>query len=95
MCRVMLLKELFPTWPPAVTTEARNNLDNADLGDVVLSVKKEGTANGQMEVRLRNRRGVLYTVTLTIPEDIFQMVLFSIMRKQDMTLREVGNIEIS
>ena len=92
----MLLKELLPTWPPPVTLEVGNHVDYADLGDAVVSVQNKSTSNGQLlGVRLRNRRGVLYTVMLSIPENVFQMVLFSIMRKKDMTLREVGNLEIS
>ena len=92
----VLLKELLPIWPPAVMTEAGNNVDNADLGDIVVSVQNKSTSNSHLlGIRLRNRRGALYTVMLSIPENIFQMTLFLIMRKKDITLREVGNLEIS
>jgi hypothetical protein len=92
----MLLKDLLWSWPPDVMTEEGNTVEYADLGDIVVSVQNKSDPIGQLlEVRLRNRRGALYTVALTIPENIFQMVLFSIMRKKDMTLREVGNLEIS
>jgi hypothetical protein len=90
----MLLKEMLPTWPPVVTTEAGKIVDNADLGDVVVSVQNKSTSNSHLlGVQLRNRRGALYTVMLSIPENVFQMTLFSIMRRKDMTLREVGNLE--
>lgn len=56
----MLLKELFPTWPPPVMTEAVNHVENADLGDVVVNVTNKSTSIGQLlGVRLRNRRGAL------------------------------------
>ena len=87
---------MLPTWPPVVTIEAGKIVDNADLGDIVVSVQNKSTSNSHLlGMRLRNRRGALYTVMLNIPENIFQMTLFLIMRKKDITLREVGNLEIS
>jgi len=88
----MLLKERLPTWPPPIMFEAGNTVEYPDLGDVVVSV--QNIMSHLLGVRLRNRRGVLYTVMLTIPENVLQTTLFSIMRKKDMTLREVGNLEI-
>jgi hypothetical protein len=89
---LMLLKELHPAWPPTV-----HDLPNAvkpDPRDVVASV--ENKSNGKLVVRLRKfgNRGQEYCVTLTVPENVLQKTLLTIIRKRGMTLGEVGEIPI-
>jgi hypothetical protein len=88
----MLLKELHPAWPPAV-----NNPQNSvkpEPRDVVAGVENKG--NGKLVVRLRKpgKYGQEYLVTLTVPENVLQKTLFSIVRKRGMTLGEIGEIPI-
>lgn len=88
----MLLKELHPAWPPAVND--RQNTVKPDPQDVVASVQNKG--NGKLVVRLRKPGGFgqEYLVTLTVPENVIQRTIFSIVRKRGMTLGEIGEIPI-
>ena len=88
----MLLKELHPAWPPAVTDPP--NTVKPDPRDVVASVENKG--NGKLTVRLRKpgNYGQEYRVTLTLPENALQKTLLTIVRKIGMTLGEVGEIHI-
>ena len=88
----MLVKDLPPTWPPFVSESGSLGV-KPDLGDVVISVQNKAT--GKLVVTLRNKDGAEYAVALTVPENTFQTTLFSIIRKRDTTLREVGDIDVA
>jgi len=88
----MLLKELHPAWPPAINQPQKTV--KPDPRDIVASVENQG--NGKLVVRLRKpgNHGQEYLVTLTVPENVVQKTLLSIVRKKSMTLGEVGEIPI-
>jgi hypothetical protein len=66
----------------------------ADPKDLVVSVQNLGHC--WMAVRLRKpaQYGPEYTITLRIPEYAFQATLLTIIRENDMTLREIGEIDV-
>jgi hypothetical protein len=93
----MLLKEYGATWPPNITiVDASANPDippKADLADEVLNVKNHRP--GELEIRLRRSPYEAYTVLLRVPASMQQRVIFDIVRKKNMTLRDVGELAIS
>jgi len=86
----MLICDFTPELP---VTDAPPDT-KVDMTDVVVSL--ENKDNGMLGVRLRKggKYGQEYTVTLRIPEDAFQKTLLTIIRKEGMTLREIGEIDI-
>ena len=93
----MLLKEYGAAWPPNITIGDASPNPNippkADLGDEVLNVKKRRP--GELEIRLRGSPHVMYTVLLRVPASMQQRIILDIVRKKNMTLREVGELAIS
>jgi hypothetical protein len=93
----MLLKEYGLAWPPNLTIgDASLNPTippKADLDDKVLNVKNRRP--GELEISLRRSRHSMYTVLLPVPSSIQQRIIFDIVRKKNMTLREVGELAIS
>lgn len=89
----MLFKELSRSWPPLVRTDS-TNIVKADLKDIIVSAQNRG--GGKLALRLRKpgRYGAEYEITLRLPEDVLQRTIFAVMRKRDMTLREVGELTI-
>jgi len=90
----MLIKDLPPSWPPAVS-ESRSLSVTSDLGDVVVSVQNKATDKLIVKLRKNNERGTEYAVTLTVPENTLQKTLFSIITKNGTTLCEVGEIDVA
>jgi len=86
----MLIRDFNPDLPvidaPAGT--------KVDLKDVVVSVQNKG--DNMLGIRLRKggKYGREYTVTLRLPADVLQKTLFTILRKEGMTLGEIGEIDI-
>jgi len=90
----MLIKEYGHGWPPSVTI-GEHIPPTADLEDIVLSVEKCGNPKSQLRLTLRRKHGRDYTVTLPVPASVQEQILLSIVRKENMTLREVGELSIS
>ena len=90
----MLIKEYGESWPPSVTI-GEHIPPTADLEDIVLSVEKCSNPKGQLGLRLRNKRGREYTVALPVPASLQEQILLSIVRKDNITLREVGELPIA
>lgn len=89
---LMLIKDLQPAWPPAVSNI--QNIVKSDPRDVVASVENKG--NGKLGVNLYKPGGGAqkYHVTLTVPDNVLQKTILSIVRKSGITLGEVGEIPI-
>jgi hypothetical protein len=90
----MLIKEYGHGWPPSVTI-GEHITPTADLEDIVLSVEKCGNPKSQLRLRLRKKYGREYTVALPVPASLQEQILLSIVRKENMTLREVGELPIT
>jgi hypothetical protein len=65
-----------------------------DLQDVVVSVENKGNCLLGVRLRKSGKYGAQYTVTLRIPEYAFQKTLFAIMRREGITLGEIGEIDV-
>jgi hypothetical protein len=65
-----------------------------DLHDVVVSVENKGDCMMGVRLRKSGKYGPQYTITLRIPEYAFQKTLLAIMRKEGMTLQEIGEIDV-
>jgi len=67
----------------------------ADLEDTVLSIQKCAKPNGLLRLTLRNKTRGEYAAALLVPEFLQEQIIFSILRKENMTLREVGELPIA
>jgi hypothetical protein len=61
---------------------------------VVVSVENKGDCMMGVRLRKSGKYGPQYTITLRIPEYAFQKTLLAIMRKEGMTLQEIGEIDV-
>jgi hypothetical protein len=89
----MRLKEYDPTWPPSVMIGGQIR-PTADMEDIVLSAENCANPKGQLRLMLGKKYGRKYTVVLPVPASRQEQILLSIMRKKNMTLREVGELLI-
>jgi len=89
-----LLKDYAPIWPPDTTIGDGKIPPQARLDDVVSAVKI-GALAGQLGLIMRREYGIEYTVPLVVPEALQQKLLFDIVRRKNITLREVGELRIS
>jgi hypothetical protein len=87
----MLIKEYGDSWPPF----GGHFLPTVDTDDMVLSVAKCANPKGQLLLRLRKKNGTEYTTTLPVPVSLQEQVLLSIVRKEKITLREVGELPLA
>ena len=94
----MLVKEYSRVWPPEillqnVETSSKHIPPSADGVDVVVRVLNR-YPKGQLWVTLRKKDKREYDVSLPVPASLQEKILFSIVQKRDITLREVGEIAI-
>ena len=89
-----LLKDYAPIWPPDTTTSDGKIPPQARLDDVVLAVKV-GAFAGQLGLVMCRQYGIEYTVPVVVPEPLQQKLIFDIVRRKKITLREVGDLRIS
>ena len=89
----MLLKEHCFTWPPSRIGDIAAL--PADVEDTVLSIQKCTKPTGLLRLTLRNKIGGEYAAALVVPEFLQEQIIFSILRKETMTLREVGEFPIT
>jgi hypothetical protein len=89
----MLLKEHGFIWPPSRMGDIA--APPADVEDTVLSIQKCTQPEGLLRLTLRNKIGGGYAVALLVPEFLQEQIIFSILRKENMTLREVGEFSIT
>ena len=95
----MLIKEYGREWPPRILP---HNIDNssksniasrADGEDVVVRVQNR-YPKGQLWITLRKKDDREYDISLPVPARLQERILFSIVLKRNITLREVGKIAI-
>ena len=90
----MFLKDYASVWPPDTTTGEGKIPCEAKLDDVVSAVKV-GALAGQLGLIMCREYGIEYIVPLVVPETLQQKLIFDIVRRKNMTLREVGELLIS
>ena len=88
----MQLKEYSVSLPP--TFVVGDVAPIADREDVVLSVRKCASRKGLLQLNLRNKGGREYTAAFLVPESLQEQIIFSILRKENMTLHEVEELPI-
>ena len=88
----MLLKEHCFTWPPSRVGDIA--APPADVEDTVLRIQKCAKSQGLLRLTLRNRIRGEYEAALLVPEFLQEQAIFLILRKEKITLREVGELSI-
>jgi hypothetical protein len=91
----MILKQCAGSWPPNITIATEDVPPPAGLEDVVLSVERCAIPQTELRLRLRSQYGREYTAVVTVPASFQERILLSIVRKKDITLREVGELPMS
>lgn len=90
------LKEYAVTWPPNVTigdaAPEPSIPPRAELSDVVLEVQNR--SSGELLIRLRRSKYHEYTVAVPVPASLQQKIMFDIVRRQGMTLRDLGELPV-
>jgi len=88
----MLLKEHCFTWPPSRVGDIA--APPADVEDTVLRIQKCAKPKGLLRLTLRNGIRGEYEAALLVPEFLQEQTIFLILRKEKITLREVGELSI-
>jgi hypothetical protein len=88
----MLLKEHCFTWPPSRVGDIA--APPADVEDTVLRIQKCAKPKGLLRLTLRNRIRGEYEAALLVPEFLQEQTIFLILRNEEITLREVGELPI-
>jgi hypothetical protein len=86
----MLIRQLTPSWPPAVIVGAGQA---ASLEDTVVGAKKQ--SEGHLVLTLRKGAGSVYGLLLSVPDIHLAKALAAITAKKGITLRQVGELDIS
>ena len=90
----MKLKEYAKTWPPDITmgdaSQTPSIPPKANLTDVIINVGNG--FYGELLIRLRRSKYQEYTVMLPVPASLRQKIIFDIVRRQSMTLSDVGEL---
>ena len=90
----MLIRQCAPTWPPVVS-HSEGEVITPNLTDVVVSVENKGGGKLIVNLRRDQMHDPQYGVTLTIPENMVQQAILSIVRKRGATLLDIGDIKIA
>jgi hypothetical protein len=86
----VLIRRLTPSWPPAVTVGTG---EPANLDDTVVDAKRQ--SKGHLVLMLRKGAGSVYGLLLVLPDDLVDKALLAITERKGITLREVGELNIS
>jgi hypothetical protein len=86
----MLIRRLTPSWPPAVTVGTGKA---AGLEDTVVGAKKQ--AQDRLVLTLRKSTGSVYGLLLVLPDNLLDKALSAITARKGITLREVGEMDIT
>jgi len=95
----MLIKDYGRVWPrtqllPNVEISSQTNaLPRPDGEDVVVRVLNR-YPKGQLRITFRKQDGTEYDIGLPVPAALQERILFAIVLKRNITLREVGEIAI-
>jgi hypothetical protein len=93
----MKIKEHSRTWPPRngrARTGGGDIVAVVDLDDVVLTAQKYFLARDHIGLRLRRKDGLEYGIELILPENVVDKAVTEI-ATHDLTLREVGDLDVS
>ena len=90
----VLLKDYAPVWPPETTIGEGKVPPRPKLDDIVTAVKA-GAVQGQLSLVMRQGYGIEYIIPLVVPQSLQQKLVFDIVRRNKMTLREVGELPIA
>jgi hypothetical protein len=85
----MLIRQVTPSWPPAV----RVGTGAASLEDTVVGAKKQ--SEGHVVLMLQKGAGSVYGLLLVLPDILLDKALLGITERKGLTLREVGELDIS
>ena len=88
----MLLKEHCFSWPPSRVGDIA--APPADVEDTMLRIQKCAKPKGLLRLTLRNRLRGEYEAALLVPEFLQEQTIFLILRNEEITLREVGELPI-
>jgi hypothetical protein len=86
----MVIRKLTPSWPPAVTVGTG---EVANLDVTVVDAKKQ--SKGHLVLLLHKGGGSVYGLLLVLPDDLLDKALRAITERKGITLREVGELDIS
>jgi hypothetical protein len=86
----MVIRRLTPSWPPAVTVGTG---EAANLDDAVVGAQKQ--SEGRLVLMLHKGGGSEYGLLLVLPDDLLDKALRAITERKGITLREVGELDIS
>jgi hypothetical protein len=86
----MLIRQLTPSWPPAVTVGTG---DAANLDDTVVDAQKQ--AEGRLVLLLHKDDGSVYGLLLVLPDDVLDKAVLAITKRKGITLRDVGELDLS
>ena len=86
----MLIRKLTPSWPPAVTVGSG---EPANLEDTIVGAQKQ--SEGHLVLMLHKGAGSVYGLLLVLPDHLLDKALLAITERKGITLREVGELDIS
>ena len=95
----MLIKEYGRVWPPTILLHniecsSKTNIPSSAEGDDVVLRVVNRYPKGQLWLTLRKKDGTEYDVGLSVPAFLQERILFAIVLKRNITLREVGEMAI-
>lgn len=93
----MKIKHHSRTWPPRngrARTGQGDIVTVVDLEDMVLTAQKYFLARDHIGLRLRKSDGLEYGIELILPENVIDKAVAEI-ATQDLTLREMGDLDIA
>ena len=89
----MKIRELARDWPPEVAVGIGDPAI-AEPGDEVLSAQRYEGEKDHIRLKVRKKNGTEYTVILVLPENMYGKALIAIALAKDITLGEVGELDI-
>ena len=89
----MKIRELARDWPPEAAVGVGDPAI-AEPGDEVLSAQRYEGEKDHIRLKIRKKNGIEYTVILVLPENMYRKALIAIVQAKDITLGEVGELDI-
>jgi len=89
----MKIRELARDWPPEVAVGVGDPAI-AEPGDDVLSAQRYEGKKDHIRLKVRKKTGAKYTVILVLPENMYGKALIAIALAKEITLGEVGELDI-
>lgn len=89
----MKIKQL-DTWPPKVAAGRGTGVQIA-MGDSVLGVAKQGDKTNFLVLKMCKTDGQEYSLYLTVPEDLVDRIILTVTPHRQLTLEQMGELEIA